>query len=164
MTILYIPGFSVKNREETIINATALEIAGHAVVSVEWEHWNSPDAPWSLQNAMKTVKGLKVVPDIIVAKSIGTFVAVNLLKELSVSKIVLLGIPVLDLSEEDLKAYSILENIKDQTVLVHNINDNHGTLQDLSKYLELTEFDVHEIEADNHSYQYPELITAIINE
>ncbi len=164
MNVLYIPGFSAKNLAEMNVNSQALESSGHSVTKVNWEHWGNPDASWNLEIALELIRSLKVTPDIIVAKSIGTLGAVNFLKETQFSKIILLGIPVLDLSEEDLKSYSVLKDFKNRVVLVHNRFDNHGTLEDLSKHIDLSEFDVRVVEADHHSYQYPELVTQLVNE
>jgi len=103
--------------------------------------------------------------DIVIAKSIGTFVASNLIwtKTIDPSKIIFLGVPLNDLDMEDKELIKlVIQRIKEKLTLIHNTNDPHGSLEDLHTFLGNTEPQIITKEANDHGYDYTEEILLII--
>lgn len=153
---LVLPGFSLKNKEEAEAIALAIESKNQKVYLHKWRHWDNPEAefdPWlEVDLIKKQIEGGDLN---IVAKSIGTYIAVNLLKEVPVNKLTLMGIPVSDLTAEELTSYSALSNLEHFTV-IHNDKDPHGNIQQVEDLLSGLEYDLILKEAAHHEYRYVE--------
>lgn len=149
------------------INTTMLESLGYIVHKNPWKHWFDESAEWNPTAIINDLKNsLHSEKIILIAKSLGTFIAVNLLAVLEPSqirKVVLMGIPVFDLNTEEKQPYQILLDFKDRLTLIHNRNDNHGGIVDLNAMLNITDLDVRVEESDNHMYAYPDLLKEILN-
>src|SRR3989304_2366270 len=107
MKIIYLPGNSIKNKEEGEIVTSALVYSGFDIYYHKWNHWLSMDQyiGWGAEG--------KVVEDniggdvgglVLIGKSIGTFVALKLIQHYSakVKKVIFLGIPAADFNQEEL--------------------------------------------------------------
>jgi len=167
--ILYLPGFSLKNKDELKSISAALISDGNEVISHEWRHWADGTAPWDVPIEISLIKEKmnNQQIDLVIAKSLGTYVAANILWEklIDPGKIIFLGVPVCDLSEDEKELMQlVIRRVKDKITFVHNSLDPKGTIEDLNFMLLNIDHDIRIKESDTHQYDYPEDILSIINE
>ncbi|HEX6976861.1 MAG TPA: alpha/beta family hydrolase [Patescibacteria group bacterium] len=169
MKTMILPGFSIKNKDWAYETKKALEPEIPAEV-VEWDHWttnNTSFADWGewmkveVSRVAKKMEGEKLN---ILAKSIGTAVAMNILKTNpnTVNKLVLCGIPLRDLGEEEKKSYQILKTFPDNNfICIQNEQDNHGSFEEIREFLHSINPNLKVISkpADTHDYPYSEEFT-----
>ncbi|MBE0574024.1 hypothetical protein IH575_03915 [Candidatus Dojkabacteria bacterium] len=155
--ILILPGFSIKNKEEAESIASALREKGEQVHLHMWRHWDSPDTKFDPEVEIDLIKQHIRNPSElnIVGKSIGTYIASLMLKDTTVNRLVLLGIPAKDLNPEELAAYTNLSNLE-HFVVIHNDKDPHGDIQAVEDLLSGLEYELILKEAGHHSYNYVE--------
>lgn len=163
MKIIVLPGFSLGNKEAVEEVAIGLKDKFEDVVAWTWPHWDTGnDADFNADMEVKKIAETINEPVYIVAKSVGTFVAMKILQSKAnlVSKLILNGIPMKGLSEDDKKVYqSQLADFDAQKLLVFQNQDDHW-----GKYPEVQAF-MHQINSqikviskprDDHSYLYVE--------
>ena len=163
MQVIYLPGFSSKNRAEMQSVSEFLTKKGIVVHQHEWPHWEDSTVEWSAEREVAIVEKLiKSLPEddlAIVGKSLGTFVAIKLLAltNRSLEKLILNGIPYNDLSFTELKEYlAVLPNYQDQLTLIHNENDSHGEWKTVKGWLNDIKYELVLKPGDTHIYDYPE--------
>jgi predicted alpha/beta hydrolase family esterase len=161
MKTFILPGFSPINKgwaEEVSKNLTDSTV-------IEWTHWttNKTDLPtWAdwMSNEVDYVSEKIDKREVnILAKSIGTLVAMYIIKEGSVlvNKLILCGIPLNDLSDKDKEYYSALKSIPSERLLcIQNSEDNHGSYNDVKTFVDSISTGVRIISkpADTHDYPY----------
>jgi hypothetical protein len=158
---LVLHGFSLKNKDEAEAIASAIKLKGEEVYLHKWRHWESESAKWDPIEEIKRIKPNIKQPINIVAKSIGTFVACALLLEFTPQKLLLMGIPINDLSAEELNVYFNLGKLKTFNV-VQNSKDTHGSSTQVENLLSGLNYKLIIKEADNHSYLYIEDILNLL--
>ncbi len=133
--VVYLPGFSTKNLDEGEHIKSKLETDGYKVYFHKWSHWEkgNESSPWNPENeinrALDSIAKFNPKEIIFIGKSMGSFVAVNLVKQRinSAKLLVMLGIPVNDLSSEEKATYgTILSKVTIPVYLIQNKNDPHG--------------------------------------
>ena len=162
MEILIFPGFSASNKEWAVETKNSLSLIAPTTL-IESKHWNTEkkDSDWiekAVQEISEKIGDKKVN---ILAKSIGTYVLMKVLAEKSenIEKIILCGVPLTDLDEDDKKLYQNLEEFPAANLLcIQNENDNHGSFADTEKFLHAInpEFTVISKPREDHNYPYPE--------
>lgn len=158
MLTLVLPGGSAKNKEWAQKTAQGLDL-GHIVRPVLWEHWDNPDMPFDPKD--KAGELLEVAMDDslnIVAKSIGTLVAVYILQDNPdrIKKLILCGIPLHDLSESDLKNYEVLKNFPtEKIVCFQNADDPHASYIEVEKFLKEINPKIKIISKSRNDHDYP---------
>lgn len=175
MLVVILPGFSSKNEEESQNIADFLEEKGLDVLFHTWPHWDDDsiefDPTDQAEELFKEIEDSEEEQVIIVAKSIGTYVAMKLLKMIDpdyidVSSLVLMGIPLNDIKPAQRMEYkNALGEFEGEINLVHNENDPHGSLSEVRALLE--DFDVFEtvkLGHDDHRYDYPETVFSLIED
>jgi len=167
-TILF-PGFSPKNK------AWAEEIQRgllptHPTTVIKWLHWETgaPRENWVEEEAQKLGGVIQGEPFNIIAKSIGTVVSMLVLKANPklINKIILCGIPMRDLLEEDKRCYKALIDFSPQKLLcVQNENDNHGSYEEIVLLLHSLNPDIKIVSKPraDHEYPYIELFLEFLN-
>src|SRR6266478_1786851 len=98
MKTIILPGYSHKNKD------WALEVQENIPDSevYEWEHWSDVNIRFNAKEEAQRIKNLIGESEVnIIAKSIGTMVIMMTLKEIKINKIILCGVPVNDLNEDD---------------------------------------------------------------
>jgi hypothetical protein len=154
MKTIILPGFSINNKEWGIEALKHLDTP----VFYEWTHWEGEgkfDITTELKKLLPKARNHKVN---ILAKSIGTWVTVNLLREkgVSINKIILCGIPLHDLSEGELAEYSSLIEIDPKNILViQNLEDPHGSFHEVKNFVGKINPDIKLIEKDRSDHNYP---------
>jgi len=108
MKTIILSGFSIKNKDWAY--AVKYNLPEEEMIVHEWFHWiTESDTDF---DAEQEVQRLKLKEEInIIAKSIGTLVAVKMLeKKYKIKKAILCGIPLNDLDGQDFSDYQILKN------------------------------------------------------
>lgn len=174
MKVIFLPGYSLHNQGEMNEVSEYLVSQGLSVNKIEWEHWLEPDRVWDLRSEVDKVSQ-KIAESseeglILIAKSIGTLVAVNLLKMINKSvlkKVVLMGIPANDLSSDEKASYKevLLELAEGKVVVMQNELDNHGIAADVVKMLDGVSLQMVIVPGvSDHRYNYPEDIYKLVSD
>lgn len=164
MKTIILPGFSIKNREWA--NEVKENLDGDVHVH-EWKHWETRDSKdFDAQNEMQKVIDLIGEDEVqIIAKSIGTFVAASMVPEIhnNLANLILCGVPVNDLSDDELKIYDNLTILEPSKIAVfQNKNDNHGSLLQVENLLRNLNINIIEKPRDDHHYPYYEEVKEIL--
>ena len=161
MKNIYLPGYSAANKEEEITNSNFLSSNGLQMINYEWKHWDGSEDIWGIDFYIDDLIKLIGEEDYgIIGKSIGTFVAVNLLANVTKPPkyVILMGIPAADFPQEKLDLYKVLEN-KDYPIhIIHNRNDVHGNWNEVQSLLKNVKYTSKIFESNTHDYTYPEAI------
>lgn len=159
MKTLILPGFSIKNKvwAEEISRELSPDIESEIVY---WDHWKTgvADNNWIEEKANEIVNEFKGQRVNILAKSIGTLVTVRILEKdsSSINKIIMCGIPLEDLSADDLEHYQTLKGFpKEKIIYIQNENDNHGSYNSVSEFLKIIDNGIHVISKPREDHEYP---------
>jgi pimeloyl-ACP methyl ester carboxylesterase len=137
MQTIILPGFSVTNKDWAYEVQTKL---GADAVVHEWKHWKTGDDSdfvdeEEIAQILEKIDNQKVN---ILAKSIGTFIAVRLLERKLIEKLILCGIPLGFLKKNSLhlEAYQSLADFPASKVICfQNAQDTAGTYQEIEKFI-----------------------------
>ncbi len=156
--MLIIPGFSLKNKP------WAEEVQKHLssmfAVSVHyWPFWEMGQAEegW-IEKEKEKIINETVSPVNVIAKSIGTLVAMKILnsKPELVKKIILCGIPVNDFHQGDDEFYKGLKSLKEENILcIQNENDNHGSFSGVEKFVHSINPKIKVVSTPRFDHEYP---------
>lgn len=155
MKTIIIPGYSHKNKEWA--EETAKNIPDSFIY--EFRHWSDPTARFKAKDEALSIV-TKVGEDTvnIVAKSIGSLVAVIALKKIKekVNKIIFCGIPVEDISEDEKWEYKVLSDFDPSKIIVYqNSEDFHGSFETVRKFLSLINPNIKIVEKPGSTHDYP---------
>ena len=161
MERLILPGFSAKNKiwAEEIKENLGAEIP---TVVINWAHWETGQAEkgWIGKEAEKILQEYEGQKVNLIAKSVGTAVAMAILRKPNfVDKLILCGVPLLDLDDEDKKYYEVLKDFPtDQILCIQNSDDNHGTYEEVKAFLASINPQIPIITKprSDHEYPYPD--------
>lgn len=161
--ILILPGFNQKNIEWA--QGVSQKLAGQFKTEVyKWRHWRTNnESDFSAEDEAEAI-ATKLTQSstsktTIIAKSIGTLVAALLIRDLgeSIDKIILCGVPLNDIPENEWNKYSSLKTFKKgEGICFQNNDDSHGNYAQVSNFLKTINLDIPVIEkpGSNHDYQY----------
>lgn len=166
MKTLIFPGFSLKNKDWAYEMKKALDSKLQTEV-VEWEHWTSGRTDfanwteWVEKEKPRVLRQIGETQVNILAKSIGTLIAMNILKTKPnlINKLFISGIPLNDIEENDKESYKVLRDFpNDRTICIQNENDNHGSFDETKKFLDFINPNIKIISKprDDHDYPYPQ--------
>jgi len=156
-----LPGFSIKNKDwaedvgKKLEDLTSIHI-------VHWPHWETRQTShgWIKTEAQKIAGKLKDQSVSILAKSVGTLVAMEVLKMKpnQVDKIILCGIPTKDFKEGDQKRFEVLTNFPaDKVLVIQNTNDNHGPIVEVETLISGINPHIRIIPKPRDDHEYPYL-------
>jgi len=156
---LILPGFSPKNKlwAEDVVEGIKTYFEP---VIIEWEHWKTDNkAPLNIPDETGKIKNLIGDAQVnVVAKSIGSLVTMHLIKAaVKFNKLILAGIPINDLSQEDKNMYQYLAEIpKDKLLCIQNDADPHGSYNQIKELLTAVSPDILLVNkpAADHDYLY----------
>ena len=159
METIILPGFSPKNQQWAEETRDGLKSLGSSSVAY-WEHWQTGQAEpgWINKETEKLLTSLRGKQINIIAKSIGTIVAMGILKKnpRSINKIILCGIPVRDFAKGDEKEYQLLLGFPEANILcIQNNDDNHGSYQDVEKFIHSINPNIRIISKPRSDHEYP---------
>jgi predicted alpha/beta hydrolase family esterase len=155
--VIVLPGFSVKNKEWAYEVKQKL---GDDVEVVEWEHWRTGKdedfvADKELLKIENLVRNEKVY---VVAKSVGTYVAMLLLKEEEdkIEKLILCGVALNDFSDDEKEKFSVLKSIdSDKLLVIQNDEDPHGSCEEVKKFVHGFSSNIKIVERKRNDHNYP---------
>lgn len=162
MKVIILPGASLHNKEWALQVADYLKDDFDTKV-IEWQHWQ--DASKASGGINVHAERIKIENEIgndkvyVVAKSIGTYVVCAFLQEVmqKIEKLVLLGVPLNDLSETDKTAYRSLAKYRLENLLViQNLNDPRGPAEAAQDFLTTVNPGISVVvkPAADHNYPY----------
>ena len=159
MKTIILPGFSMKNKVWAEEVQASLSSVFPATVA-NWAHWETGNAEsrWIEREAEKIVGLIQNKQVNIVAKSIGTAVAMIIvkLKPDLVNKVILCGVPVRDLEKEDKNFYEPLRTFPEDKILcIQNSDDPHGNYAEAEKFLHSINSRLKIISKPQSDHEYP---------
>lgn len=165
--ILYLPGFSIKNKEESTTIYDSLLKNGYHIMAYEWSHWSDPQITFNVDNELLKIQELikDEEVDIVIAKSIGTYVTARLIwdKSIDPKKIILLGVPFNDLDADEQELMQIaLRRVQDKLIFIHNTKDPHGGVEELNRFILALNNNLILKDSDTHEYPYTDDILSLI--
>jgi len=96
---------------------------------IEWSHWETQSVQpnWIEKEAEKIATQVGSEKVTLIAKSVGTLVAMEVLKKgVTINKLVLCGVPINDFQPEDQQRFDVLRKLNSADVIVfQNENDPH---------------------------------------
>lgn len=158
MKTIILPGYSKHNRDWAEKMALDMDLA-HEVVVHNWKHWYG--VSFSLKQEIERIlKGIRDGKINIIAKSVGVFVALNLIPKIShqVNKVILCGIA--SVAGEDRKELvnTLLSKIPLENILcIQNENDKYVTFAEAEKFYHSVDPKIKVISKprSDHDYPYP---------
>ncbi len=159
METIILPGFSLKNKTWADDVRTSLSPALSATV-VNWAHWETGNAEsgWIEQEAEKIVGVIQNRHVNIIAKSIGTAVAMEVLRLRPnlIDRIVLCGIPTRDFATGDENRYGLLKTFPEDKILcIQNSIDPHGSYAEAEKFLHSINLRLSLVSKPRSDHEYP---------
>lgn len=167
--IIFLPGYSVKNKSEQDNIANFLSKKGLNSYKHRWAHWENESISFSRSKELEVIKSKlpKNEEFGIIAKSIGTIIAAELLSQINkrrVKFVVLLGIPINDLKSSDvLKFINTFKNLGVPILCIQNSEDQFGDIVQVQDLLKEVDYEQVIKDAVGHSYNYPEDIYNFIS-
>ncbi len=161
MKTIILSGYSLRNRDWGIDVAQEMNSVKDADLHVlvhEWLHWGG-EIEFSIGAEVE-----RVLQEIgneefnIIAKSVGTLVLAKLLSggTSKVNKIVLCGIPINDISDDEKKEYVSYAKISPKKIICfQNANDPHGNFEQVKKFLITIDLKFKIIEKPSETHEYP---------
>lgn len=159
METIVLPGYSLKNKAWAEEVQTFLNPKFPTTV-VNWTHWETGNAEsgWIEKEAEKIVGLIQNKQVNIVAKSIGTAVAMEVLKLKpgSVDRVILCGVPVRDFEKGDEIFYEPLRTFSEGKILcIQNSDDPHGSYTEAEKFLHSINSRLVIISKPRSDHEYP---------
>lgn len=165
MKTIILPGYSEHNREWAY--EIKKEMGLDEVVVHEWGHWvqGSFSLEKELERVIEEISKIREIRDgkiNIIAKSVGTSVAMYLLQEVSkqINKLVLCGIPINGFSEErkELFRTSLPRFNAEKMIVFQNSKDNLGSFAKVERFVHSIDPKIKVVEKprSDHHYPYPE--------
>lgn len=160
--IIILPGYSLKNKEWADETSKYLNNRFNCSV-VYWPHWEGKEnsADWIQEEVSKLSNLISEEKVNILSKSLGTYICMKFLKNNleKVDKLVLCGIPLNDLDEQDFDEYEVLSKLESENVFcIQNQDDHHGSFEQVREFVGKINSDIKVISkpGDTHEYPYSE--------
>ncbi len=159
MQTIILPGYSLANKTEAEENQKALSPKIEATIWY-WPHWETghTETGWLEIESERIITSLKQQSVNIIAKSIGTAVAMILLKRIphQINKIILCGIPLDDFLPGTDRYYEALDYPPAENILcIQNENDNHGSFVDALKFVQTINPEINVVSKPKSDHNYP---------
>lgn len=159
MVTLIIPGYSAHNKSWVEETAKNIKIDG-TIRPIFWDHWTDPEKKFDAKEKARILSNIS--PNIIiniVAKSIGTLVAsyIILNNPDAIGKVILNGIPMNDMNNEDKKVIrDALKSLPaEKIVCILNNKDPHLDFSETKSFVENANPKVKVISKDRNNHEYP---------
>ncbi len=166
MKYIYLPGNGVINKTELDSFSKMFKARGADFYAHEYAHWKDEALSFDMERELSTI--LSAVGEVkeysVLGKSIGTYVAVELIEKLGLSPklVVLMGIPT-GIGQEKTKRYlEVLKKVQSKIILIQNDNDPYGPLEKVRDIMQGVDFKEKIMPAENHIYMYADLVKELI--
>lgn len=166
--VIIIPGFSEKNKAQVDEFSDYFEEKGFKTVKVYWPHWESGDSSKfdkhteviRIKNLIEDVKDGEIA---IVAKSVGTLIASEVLRTIDkrrIRRVVLIGFPLQwndERSSEELQYYESLNDVDPEIItIIQAKNDPYCSYAKVERFvreiMKNKKIELIEINRDDHEY------------
>ncbi|HJY98855.1 MAG TPA: alpha/beta hydrolase [Patescibacteria group bacterium] len=159
MVTFVLPGYSLHNKKWAEECAAELKL-DHEIRPVFWNHWDDPSHVFDPKEKVRLIVDTARENQInILAKSVGTLIASHIIEKVPdrIQKVVLCGIPINDLNEDDKEVYRrVFRNFPAEKVVCYqNTDDPHGTITQIKEFLAKINQDIKVIEKDRADHEYP---------
>lgn len=160
MQTLILPGYSAKNKDWAEETQKQLSPTLEAKV-IYWPHWEDENTKSDWQKEAEKIINHPDPKINLLAKSIGTLVAMLVLEKApdKVNKLILCGVPLYDFLEGDPLHYKVLKKFPvEKLFCIQNEKDNHGSFEDVQKFLKAINPKTQVISKprEDHEYSYSE--------
>jgi hypothetical protein len=159
---LILPGFSKKNESEATEIENQLSRFSTSIYLHRWQHWDNADSKWNPIKEIDLIRNKIDGSITIISKSIGTYIAASLLTLHTPENLILMGIPVNDLSVDELNVYFNLQKLKKFSV-VQNKYDPHGSATQVEALLSGSKYQLYVKDENTHSYPYAQDILSLLD-
>jgi predicted alpha/beta hydrolase family esterase len=159
MVTVVIPGFSVKNKKWAEAAAKEIKL-DHVVRPILWSHWEDSEKKFDPEEKANDIIDVLLKDQVnIIAKSIGTLVAIFMIKKINtrIEKVILCGIPLNDIEEREkeeirnaLKAFPV-----EKIICFQNQDDPHGSYDQVKKFLSEISPDIKLVLKSGEDHEYP---------
>ena len=156
MKTIILPGYSLHNK------AWALEIKKslsfkQSVLVHEWQHWQLGGALHPKHEIGKILKEIGRDKVNLIAKSVGTMVAMHLLAEIpeQINKIILCGLPSVSEERKKLFTASLSDFDSKKIVVYQNIKDPLGSYAEVKDFMNAVNPKIKVIEKPRSDHHYP---------
>ena len=157
MKTIILPGYSLKNREWAEEVRDNLEL-GHEIRVHEWRHWKNGSFSMSgeTERIIEQIGQDKVN---IIAKSVGTSVAVNLIQKIpdKIVKVIICGIPFRNLRDfkKNLFVESIPILLNKNIIVFQNEKDLFGSYASVKKFIHSINKNIKVVKKPRSDHHYP---------
>lgn len=156
MKTLILPGYSLTNRDWA--EQTAKEISVVSPEVIYWRHWETGAVKdgWKEEVAEEIVARDENIN--ILAKSVGTMVAMEILKTHSalVNRLILCGIPINGFLVGDDEKFRVLSRYPEQSLIIfQNENDNLGSFADVERFIHSINLNIEVVSRPRSDHDYP---------
>lgn len=167
MQTIILPGHDSTNREWADLVSVNLTVEGQ-IRPIFWDHWLDPaQLFYPKEKAILIARHSRGDTVNIIAHSVGTLVAIYVINEIptQINKVILCGIPLHDLSEEEKESLKkVLTNLpSDKLICYQNTNDPHGTYAEVKSFVP-EGVNVIEKPGSEHNYPYFEEFNKFLSE
>ena len=159
MHVIILPGFSPHNLSWAEDIKSDLQDLG-TVDIVHWPHWETgkTERDWIEIESEKIANSIGENKVSIIAKSVGTIIAMDVLKIKlnNVERLILCGVSIKSFQENDEVRFQILSKVDSRKVAVfQNIGDPHGAPEDIGKLIHKYNPDIQITKKPRSDHEYP---------
>lgn len=156
MKTIVLPGYSLHNKDWALEIKKSLSFRQSVLVH-EWQHWQLGGTLHPKYEIRKILKEINKDKVNIIAKSVGTMVAMNVLAEIpeQINKIILCGVP--SVSEERKKLFTVSLSVfpEEDIVVFQNTKDPLAGFEEVKNFMKLVNPKIKVIEKLRSDHHYP---------
>jgi|GEM_PF-5504996 len=171
MIHVYLPGYSTKNLEEAESISKVISKAKLQVYARKWDHWFDETLPFGLERErdllIKVLQNFKGQGYGLIAKSVGSLLALEVMQAYGRAPkyLLVMGIPTKDMSAIEFATYNqVLKSYAGPITFIRNSADEVCPKDAADKLFEGVTYTYKEQPAEDHRYNYPDLILEIIKQ
>ena len=157
MQYLYLPGFSSKNINELESFEKYFQSKGLDILTHKWNQWRENGDKLDIQAETSIILENVANSNLItlIAKSYGTLVGSQLTEKLNFKRVFLMGLPFIDLTEEERESY---DNYKSNITVFQRKNDLHGSIEQAKSMISPERAKFIALDGNTHQYDIPKLV------
>ena len=161
MKIIYLPGFSARNKEAAAELKSEFKKEGFELNVIHWDHWQSGKSSFNFGNERgKVLKACGQDECVIIAKSVGTRLIASMIardENLHIKYLVLMGVPSQNRIYTDMLAKYPVKKL----LVIQNDKDPYQSYAELKRFFHGENVDIEIIRGDrsDHSYPFADIIT-----
>ena len=156
MKTIVLPGYSLHNKEWALEIKKSLSFRQSVLVH-QWRHWKLGGALRPKYEIGKILKEIGRDKVNIIAKSVGTMIAMRVLSEIGnrVNKIVLCGIPSVSEERKQLFTASLSAFPAENVICFQNIEDPFAAFDEVKKFMSEVNSKIKVIKKPGNGHSYP---------